>query len=210
MGDLLGVPAIRVVFGAFGRSNTIGTAPIRRADIFSRSCRGPVIGKAAPLIQRRAPARGIEPACLRRHYDEGAKQLRPEGWIVGRTTMQEIVVAIDPAWQSAGRITSSATMLLRCCWSRCVTPSRQVARVIGAFLRSDAEGPEHQALLWRLVSRLRVGPLTPRRRGESSHLMQEREASGTPPCSASFPFSNRQISITSNDKRLPLRGSQCR
>jgi 5-amino-6-(5-phosphoribosylamino)uracil reductase len=37
------------------------------------------------------PAAGIDPARLRGHYDEVSKQFGTEGWIVGRTTMQEIV-----------------------------------------------------------------------------------------------------------------------
>lgn len=38
-----------------------------------------------------APARGVDPALWRGHHDKAAKTFGAEGWIVGRTTMQEIV-----------------------------------------------------------------------------------------------------------------------
>jgi riboflavin biosynthesis pyrimidine reductase len=37
-----------------------------------------------------APAYGIDAAVLRRHYDGVADSFKTEGWMVGRTTMQEI------------------------------------------------------------------------------------------------------------------------
>jgi riboflavin biosynthesis pyrimidine reductase len=40
-----------------------------------------------------APASGIDAAVLRRHYDGVADSFKAEGWMVGRTTMQEIAKA---------------------------------------------------------------------------------------------------------------------
>src|ERR687884_672050 len=37
-----------------------------------------------------APAAGIDPGRLRRHYEEVAARFGAEGWIVGRKTMEEI------------------------------------------------------------------------------------------------------------------------
>jgi riboflavin biosynthesis pyrimidine reductase len=37
-----------------------------------------------------APALGVDSAVLRRHYDRVADSFKAEGWMVGRTTMQEI------------------------------------------------------------------------------------------------------------------------
>jgi riboflavin biosynthesis pyrimidine reductase len=37
-----------------------------------------------------APASGIDAAVLRRHYDRVADSFKADGWMVGRTTMQEI------------------------------------------------------------------------------------------------------------------------
>src|SRR5260221_11976916 len=38
-----------------------------------------------------APANGINAATLRSHYDQVASRFDSNGWIVGRTTMEEIV-----------------------------------------------------------------------------------------------------------------------
>lgn len=57
-----------------------------------------------------APAAGVDRALLRGHYDETAKMFRAEGWIVGRTTMQEIVKgALDT---SPGAATSPREMFV--------------------------------------------------------------------------------------------------
>src|SRR3954452_24159902 len=45
----------------------------------------PLVGRWAP------PATGIDRARLRRHYEEVAARFDADGWIVGRTTMGEIV-----------------------------------------------------------------------------------------------------------------------
>ena len=42
-----------------------------------------------------APANGINAATLREHYDQVASRFDSEGWIVGRTTMEEIM-GINP------------------------------------------------------------------------------------------------------------------
>lgn len=49
-----------------------------------------------------SPASGIDPARLRRHYDETAAHFQSEGWIVGRTTMQEIVKKTTQTTGSGG------------------------------------------------------------------------------------------------------------
>ena len=43
------------------------------------------------------PAAGIDAGRLRGHYDDVARRFRAEGWIVGRTTMQEFVRDVRPA-----------------------------------------------------------------------------------------------------------------
>jgi riboflavin biosynthesis pyrimidine reductase len=41
-----------------------------------------------------APASGVNSAVLRRHYDSVADGFKAEGWVVGRTTMQEIAKGV--------------------------------------------------------------------------------------------------------------------
>jgi riboflavin biosynthesis pyrimidine reductase len=49
-----------------------------------------------------APAAGVDAARLRRHYDEVPVRFGADGWMVGRTTMQEIAKGSAPAVAEGG------------------------------------------------------------------------------------------------------------